>query len=94
MLPWFRARVEAGGNAALVQRADALFQKWPAGEDNSKLKQARVRLLGGTRRGLKATAAVQQGLLQILQDFCGRANALCTGCDFPNLVKGLGGTNP
>lgn len=89
VLPWFRARAEAGANAALVRRADALFQRWPAGEDNSKLKQARVRLLGGTRRGLKPTAAVQQGLLQILQDFCGRANALCTGCDFPQRVQAL-----
>jgi hypothetical protein len=89
VLPWFRARAEAGGNAGLVTRVDALFQRWPAGEDNSKLKQARVRLLGGARRDLKATAALQQGLLQILQDFCGRADALCSGCRFPDLVRGL-----
>ena len=89
VLPWFRARAGAGGNAALVRRVDERFRQWPAGEDNSKLKQARVRLLGGARRDLRPTAATQQGMLQILQDFCGRSNALCAGCEFPQRVREL-----
>jgi hypothetical protein len=89
LLPWFRARAAAGQNESLVRRAEELFHGWPASEDNSQLKQARVRLLGGTRRDLKITAAMQQGLLQILRDFCARSNALCDGCRFPQLVAGL-----
>ena len=89
ILPWFSARAEAGRNEKLLRRATDLWLAWPAGEDNSLLKQARVRLLGGNARGLEATAASQQGLLQILRDFCARTNALCDGCHFPELVKGL-----
>jgi len=35
------------------------------------------------------TAASQQGLLQILHDFCDQTDALCTECVFPDLVKGF-----
>ena len=89
ILPWFSARAEAGRNEPLVRRATNLWLAWPSSEDNSLLKQARIRLLGGNARGLAATAAGQQGLLQILRDFCARTNALCDGCQFPGLVEGL-----
>jgi len=32
-------------------------------------------------------AAVQQGLIQIVRDFCDRSNALCDNCQFPELVE-------
>ncbi len=91
VLPWFSARAEAGRNEPLVRRATERWLAWPAGEDNALLKQARIRLLGGGARGLEATAASQQGLLQILRDFCARTNALCDGCRFPELVKEIAG---
>ncbi len=87
ILPWFSARAAAGRNESLVERATERWLAWPAGEDNALLKQARVRLLGGGASGLDPTAASQQGLLQILRDFCARTNALCDGCRFPGLVK-------
>jgi hypothetical protein len=34
-------------------------------------------------------AAAQQGLLQILRDFCEHSNALCENCEFPELVRGF-----
>jgi hypothetical protein len=36
-------------------------------------------------------AAMQQGLLQILRDFCDHSNALCEHCQFPELVRDWGG---
>lgn len=90
VLPWFAARAAVGHNEVLVTRATERWLAWPAAEDNALLKQARIRLLGGNARGLEHTAATQQGLLQILRDFCARTNALCDGCRFPELVKAIG----
>ena len=54
------------------------------------LKLARQRLLGGTLpRGMQS-AAMQQGLLQVVRDFCGHSNSICSGCRFPDLVKAWG----
>jgi hypothetical protein len=50
---------------------------------------ARHRLLGDLPAGRVKTAATQQGLLQILHDFCDHSNALCTDCAFPELVRGV-----
>jgi hypothetical protein len=36
-------------------------------------------------------AASQQGLLQIVHDFCDRSNALCAECSFPELARRCGG---
>jgi hypothetical protein len=55
------------------------------------LRLARRRLLGGVPRpGILRTAASQQGLLQVVRDFCAHSNALCERCAFPGLVGGLG----
>jgi hypothetical protein len=89
VLPWCRAR--AGGDAALAARAEALYAAWPAAEDNAVLRLARARLLAGHGARLgRGTAAEQQGLLQIVADFCRRAGALCTDCRFPRLVEQAG----
>ena len=63
------------------------FLAWPAAEDNAVLKLGRQRLLGNERCSLFRHAAEQQGLLQVVRDFCEHANALCDGCRFPALVK-------
>lgn len=89
VLPWLWARAQAGGEPALAALIAHRFAVWPAAEDNSVLRLARERLLGRTR--LRAarprTAAAQQGLLQIVRDFCDHSNATCAGCGFPELVR-------
>lgn len=87
VLPWLWARAgEAGGEAAQA-KVEARYFAWPAAEDNSRLKLARQRLLGGAHRQTLKTAAAQQGLLQILRDFCDHTNTACEACRFPQLVR-------
>jgi len=33
--------------------------------------------------------AAQQGLIQIVRDFCDHSNAICENCRFPELVRGF-----
>jgi hypothetical protein len=92
VLPWFWTRADAGRNPALQEMAEKRFFEWPAGEDNAVLRLAAVRLFGGkpARRSVLRTSAAQQGLLQIVRDFCDHSNALCAECLFPKLVRELG----
>ncbi|TXT51822.1 MAG: Uncharacterized protein FD140_1210 [Limisphaerales bacterium] len=91
ILPWLWARAAAGRNVPLRAAAEARFLAWPAGEDNAALRLARERLLAGSPpRGLFQNAAAQQGLLQIVRDFCEHSNALCDACRFPELVRRIG----
>jgi hypothetical protein len=88
ILPWFWIRARAGRNEAARKTAEALYLSWPAAQDNAPLRLARRRLLGrGSAAGVR-TAAAQQGLLQILRDFCDHSNAICADCPFPALVRG------
>lgn len=87
ILPWFWMRAVAGKNNALQNRAEQLYFTWPAAEDNAVLRLARQRLLAGGKTRLFLTAASQQGLLQIVKDFCEHSNALCTNCQFPELIR-------
>ncbi|MFA6544896.1 MAG: DUF2851 family protein [Limisphaerales bacterium] len=88
VLPWLWARAAAGRNESLRAAAEARFLAWPAGEDNAALRLARERLVAGSPpRGLFLHAAAQQGLLQIVRDFCEHSNALCDHCRFPELVR-------
>jgi hypothetical protein len=88
ILPWFWSRAVAGKNKELQERAEQIYFRWPAAEDNSVLRLARQRLLGGLAPRQLQTAAAQQGLLQIVKDFCEHSNAICTACRFPELVRG------
>jgi hypothetical protein len=90
ILPWFWVRASSGRNEALRQKAEQWYFAWPKGEDNAVLRQARQRLLGGAPRRLPAQAALQQGLLQIVHDFCEHSDALCDECQLPQLVLDLG----
>lgn len=87
ILPWFWARANEGGNQQLRIEMEQTYLNWPAAEDNATLKLARQRLLGGAGRGMPKTAAAQQGLLQVLRDFCDHSNAVCERCSFPDLVR-------
>jgi hypothetical protein len=85
VLPWLWIRAVEGKNPLVQQRIEQRYFCWPAAEDNSLLRLARQRLLGGAT--LLQSAAAQQGLIQIVRDFCDRSNALCDNCQFPGLVK-------
>jgi len=89
ILPWFWIRARAGKNQKLMQLAEQHFLAWPAAQDNSLLRLARQRLLGRQTPGRAQSAAGQQGLLQIVRDFCDHSNAVCADCSFPNVVRQL-----
>ena len=90
VLPWLWVRAVEGRNESLRREIERRYFAWPAAEDNSVLKLARQRLLGGGASLVAKTAAMQQGLLQVVRDFCGHSNAVCAGCRFPELVKAWG----
>jgi hypothetical protein len=87
ILPWFWARARAGKNELLVKTAAARYLAWPAAQDNSMLRLARHRLLGIQSSVPARFAASQQGLLQIIHDFCDQTNSLCADCTLPSLVR-------
>lgn len=88
ILPWLWVRAVEGKNEKLRCEMERRFFAWPAAEDNSVLKLARQRLLGTSNARILKTAAAQQGLLQIVRDFCEHSNAVCENCRFPGLVRG------
>jgi hypothetical protein len=88
VLPWLWVRAKEGGNDKLLYEIEQRFFLWPAAEDNSVLKLARQRLLGTANVKLLKGAAQQQGLMQIVRDFCEHSNAICADCRFPELVSG------
>jgi hypothetical protein len=90
ILPWLWARACEGDDTAFLARLEAFYLAWPAGEDNSVLKLARQRLLGVASAKGFTTAAAQQGLLQIIRDFCDHSNSVCDQCRFPELVQAWG----
>ena len=87
VLPWLWARAREGGHAPLQAEAERRYFAWPAAEDNTVLRLARDRLLGGRKDTKLHSAAWQQGLLQVVRDFCDHSNALCAECQFPELVR-------
>jgi hypothetical protein len=87
VLPWLWVRAKEGGNERLQRAAEHRFLSWPAAEDNSVLKLARQRLLGTVKSEALKTSARQQGLMQIVRDFCEHSNAICEECRFPALVR-------
>jgi hypothetical protein len=89
ILPWFWMRAATGKSEAIQQSIEHRYFVWPRAEDNAVLRLARERLFGGKDCRFVKTAAHQQGLLQIVRDFCDRSNALCDRCRFPELVRQL-----
>ena len=86
MFPWLWTRAAEGKSAELQNTIERRYFAWPAAEDNSVLRLARQRLLGGNPAA-PSRAAAQQGLLQIVRDFCDHSNALCENCKLPTLVR-------
>jgi hypothetical protein len=88
VLPWLWIRAREGGNEKFLCEVERRFFAWPVAEDNSVLKLARQRLLGTANARVLKGAAQQQGLMQIVRDFCEHSNAVCADCRFPDLVRG------
>jgi hypothetical protein len=88
VLPWLWVRAREGGNEKFQREVERRFFAWPAAEDNSVLKLARQRLLGVGKTHALNSATAQQGLMQIVRDFCEHSNAVCKHCRFPELVRG------
>lgn len=56
--------------------------------DNQTVRKAWVRLLpSGFPRSGKRRLLIQEGLIQIFQDFCLRNTEKCGGCEFPEMVE-------
>jgi hypothetical protein len=92
ILPWLWVRALEGKNDAVRSTLERRYHAWPAGEDNAVLKLARQRLLGAVGGRCLRRAAAQQGLLQIVRDYCGNSNAVCAECLFPEVVQRWSGT--
>jgi hypothetical protein len=89
VVPWLWMRAREGRNRKLQDELERRYFGWPAAEDNALLRLGRERLLGGRApRDLFQGAAAQQGLLQVMRDFCEASDPLCQGCQFPGLVRG------
>jgi hypothetical protein len=93
ILPWLWVRAAEGKNAALRLEIERRYFNWPAAEDNSVLKLARQRLLGTSSRRALRSAAEQQGLMQIVRDFCAHSNAICENCRLPAMAGEFRATN-
>jgi len=96
VLPWLYARTSGDGvrgAEGLRDRVTDRYFAWRATEDNSVLRLARKRLLAsGSGPGYElqvrfSRAALQQGLLQIVRDFCEASNAICEGCPLPAALR-------
>jgi hypothetical protein len=87
ILPWLWARAAEKQDDTRRLEIERRYLEWPAGEDNSILRLARQRLLAKSAPNLFHTAAAQQGLLQIVRDFCDHSNSLCQNCQFPQVVR-------
>lgn len=87
VLPWLWVRAAQGRNDAVRRGLEQRYFSWPPAEDNSLLRLARQRLLGGAPRRVCQGAAAQQGLIQIVRDFCEHSDSLCQNCKLPEMVK-------
>lgn len=94
VVPWLWIRAVEGRNESMQRRLEHRYFHWPAAQDNSVLRRARERLLGGAGRRTLPDAAAQQGLIQIVRDFCDHSNALCEQCKLPQMVSDFVGSEP
>jgi len=87
VLPWLWIRAAEGKNTVVQRTLEHRYLAWPPAEDNSTLRLARQRLLGTTSPRALPGAAAQQGLIQMVRDFCDHSNAICDRCKLPDLVR-------
>jgi len=87
VLPWLWIRAVEGPNAAMQRTLERRYFAWPPATDNAVLRLARQRLLGGASPRALPDAATQQGLMQMVRDYCDHSNAICDHCKLPDLVR-------
>ncbi len=87
VLPWLWIQAVEGKNFALQRALERRYLAWPPAQDNSVLRLARERLFGGAAPRALPSAAAQQGLIQIVRDFCDHSNSICDQCKLPELVR-------
>jgi hypothetical protein len=87
ILPWAWNRATRSEDESNAGRLREQFFRWPASQDNAVLALARRRLWGNTPPQIRWTLARQQGLLQVVADFCSASNAICASCKFPEFVS-------
>ena len=87
VLPWLWTRASEGKSEGLCAEIERRYFCWPVAQDNSVLRLARQRLLGTNSPKMLQSAAQQQGLIQIVRDYCDHSNAVCEQCGFPELVQ-------
>lgn len=87
LLPWAWGQADQAGATALRTHVEARYHAWPARQENAVMRLARRRWFGSAPLPRPLKAADQQGVLQVVRDFCARSNALCVGCPFPRLVS-------
>ena len=85
-LPWLWARASQGRRIKVCREVERRYLAWPEGPDNAVLKLARQRLFGRPRAGLPSRMSLQQGLLQIVRDYCDHSDSLCERCRFPEVA--------
>ncbi len=86
ILPWLWMRAAEGANDTMRSSIERRYFAWPLAEDNSVLRLARRRLLGASSARALPGAAAQQGLIQMVRDFCDHSNSICEACKLPGLV--------
>jgi hypothetical protein len=87
LLPWLWGRAAEEEDRTAQKQIEQRYFAWPRAEDNAVLRLARQRLLGSAPLRALPGAAAQQGLLQIVRDFCEHSGPLCANCQFPELVR-------
>lgn len=87
VLPWLWASALKGKGRGVLEEIERRFLTWPKASDNAVLKLARQRLLGDRAQHLSPRLAAQQGLHQIVRDYCNQSDSLCEGCRFPEVVR-------
>jgi hypothetical protein len=87
ILPWLWAIADEGGRTVVCRNVEARYSNWPGGADNAVLRKARLRLLGGGKAKLPSRMILQQGLHQVVRDYCAHSNSLCEACRFPEVAR-------
>lgn len=89
ILPWIWIRAVVGKNDSMRAEMERRYFDWPEAQDNALLRLVRLRLMGQKKPAAVSGAAGQQGLLQIVRDFCDHSDAICSKCPFPELVRSV-----
>jgi len=87
VLPWLWARASEDQETSVRRAIERRYFVWPPAQDNAVLRLARERLLGGAPPRALPGAAAQQGLIQMVRDFCDHSNSICESCKLPALVN-------